>query len=99
MERRALIALALSFVVFMAFMYYGEKTKTPMAPAPATQTAAPAPAAPAPAPPAPAAVHPAPPVRPQPSRPAKDVVVDTPSFKAVFTELGGRLKSFQSEEI
>ena len=29
MERRALIALALSFVVFMAFMYYGEKTKTP----------------------------------------------------------------------
>ena len=29
------------------------------------------------------------------TRPAKDVVVDTPSFKAVFTELGGRLKSFQ----
>ena len=29
MERRALIALALSFVVFMAFMYYGEKTKHP----------------------------------------------------------------------
>ena len=33
MERRALIALALSFVVFMAFMYYGEKTKSPTAPA------------------------------------------------------------------
>ena len=29
MEKRALIALALSFVVFMAFMYYGEKTKAP----------------------------------------------------------------------
>ena len=38
MERRALIALALSFVVFMAFIYYGEMTKTPQAPAPATQT-------------------------------------------------------------
>jgi YidC/Oxa1 family membrane protein insertase len=95
MERRALIALALSFVVFMAFMYYGEKTKSPTAPAPATQTAAPAPVAAPPRPaPAPAAVPPAAPVRPQPSRPAKDVVVDTPSFKAVFTELGGRLKSF-----
>jgi YidC/Oxa1 family membrane protein insertase len=91
MERRALIALALSFVVFMAFMYYGEKTKTPTAPAPATQTAAPAPVA---ATPKPAAVPPAPAVRPQPARPAKDVVVNTPSFKAVFTELGGRLKSF-----
>ena len=40
MERRALIALALSFVVFMAFIYYGEKTKSPTAPSPATQTAA-----------------------------------------------------------
>ena len=50
MERRALIALALSFVVFMGFMYYGEKTKGPSAPAPATQTAAPAPAASTPAP-------------------------------------------------
>ena len=34
-------------------------------------------------------------MRPPSARPAKDVVVDTPSFKAVFTELGGRLKSFQ----
>ncbi len=93
MERRALIALALSFVVFMGFMYYGEKTKGPTTPPAATQTATPAPAA-RPRAPAPAAVHPAPPVRPQPARPAKDVVVDTPSFKAVFTELGGRLKSF-----
>ncbi len=40
MERRALIALALSFVVFMAFIYYGEKTKRPAAPSPATQTTA-----------------------------------------------------------
>jgi YidC/Oxa1 family membrane protein insertase len=92
MERRALIALALSFAVFMAFIYYGEKTKRPPAPAPATQTSPAAPAAPAPAP----APTPAPkPVKPQASRPAKDVVVDTPTFKAVFTEAGGRLKSFR----
>ncbi len=35
------------------------------------------------------------PVKAPSGRPAKDVVVDTPSFTAVFTELGGRLKSFQ----
>ena len=40
MERRALIALALSFVVFMAFIFFGEKMKHPVAPAPQTQTAA-----------------------------------------------------------
>ena len=44
MERRALIALALSFVVFMGFMYYGEKTKAPVAP-PAVSQKAPAPTA------------------------------------------------------
>jgi len=98
MEKRALIALGLSLVVFMAFIYFGEKLKRPVAPSPATQTpAAPAPA-PAPAPP-PAAVRPTPPApvpaRPQAGRPAKDVVVDTPLFRAVFTDLGARLKSFQ----
>ena len=100
MERRALIALALSFAVFMAFMYYGEKTKPPTAPSAVSQKAAapPAATAPAPAPPAAAASATPPaslPVKATSTRPAKDVVVDTPSFKAVFTELGGRLKSFQ----
>jgi YidC/Oxa1 family membrane protein insertase len=98
MERRALIALSLSFAVFMAYMYYGEMTKPSTAPSPATQTTAASPEAAAPKPP-PAAVRPtppgSPPVKAASSRPAKDVVVDTPSFKAVFTELGGRLKSFQ----
>lgn len=94
MEKRALIALSLSFAVFMAFMYYGEMTKTPQAPAPATQTTAAPQEAAAPASPL-AAVRPTQPVKAPSARPAKDVVVDTPSFKAVFTELGGRLKSFQ----
>ena len=44
MERRALIALALSFVVFMAFMYYGEMTKRPAAPSAVSQKAPASPA-------------------------------------------------------
>jgi len=104
MENRALIALALSFVIFVAFMVLGEKLKKPTeapaptppavtrpetAPAPATKPAA-TPAAPAPvAPPAPVA-------RPAtPSRTARDIVVETPLYRAVFTEAGARLKSFQ----
>ncbi len=97
MEKRALLALALSFLVFLAFIYFGQgfhQQPPPEAPAPKTavQPAAPKPAPPPP--PAPAA-RPAPPSAPTASsRPAKDVVVDTPLYKAVFTEAGGRLKSF-----
>ncbi|MCX5890107.1 MAG: membrane protein insertase YidC [Deltaproteobacteria bacterium] len=101
MEKRAMIALALSFVVFLAFMYIGEKSKVrplpeaqqaqqtqPRQPVQQAQPPAPAPAQPAASPTAakPAAA---------PVRPAKDVVVETPLFRAVFTEAGGRLKSFQ----
>ncbi len=96
MEKRAMIALALSFVVFLVFMYIGEKSRSPLPapqqaqqaqPAQPAQPAAPAPAKPAVSPPAKPVVASA--------RPAKDVVVETPLFKAVFTEAGGRLKSFQ----
>jgi YidC/Oxa1 family membrane protein insertase len=105
MEKRALIALALSFLVFVVFIYFGNKMKYPVAPAPSTPPPAARPQAPvkapAPAPPPPpAAVVPPtaalpPPVPPPPSRPGKDVVVNTPLYRAVFTELGARLKSFQ----
>jgi YidC/Oxa1 family membrane protein insertase len=98
MERRALIALALSFAVFMAFMYYGEKTKRPEAPSAVSQTTPAPQATPAPAPPKGATPQTPPaatPVKAASTRPAKDVVVDTSSYKAVFTELGGRLKSFK----
>jgi len=95
MEKRALIALALSFAVFMLFMVVGEKQRQPAPPAP---PAAKAPATPE-TPPASVAAKPAAPAPPIPApasaRPAKDVVVDTPLYRAVFTELGGRLKSFQ----
>jgi YidC/Oxa1 family membrane protein insertase len=101
MEKRAIVALVLSFVVFMAFLYLGEKIRRP-APPPApgtTQVAKPAPPVPKPAPPvtqpAPAPAPPPAPVAARPSRPARDVVVETPLFRAVFTELGARLKSFK----
>jgi YidC/Oxa1 family membrane protein insertase len=98
MENRALIALALSFLIFVVFMVMGEKLKRPaQAPSPpppaATRPEAPAPAAPAVARPAPAPTPTAP--RAPLARPAREVVVDTPLYRAVFTELGARLKSFQ----
>jgi YidC/Oxa1 family membrane protein insertase len=96
MERRALIALALSFVVFLAFIYYGQMLHKPVpteapASAPAAKPAVPAPAPAARPAPVPAAAPPA----AASARPARDVVVETPLFKAVFTEAGARLKSFQ----
>ncbi len=95
MERRALIALALSFVVFLGFIYFGQtylKRAPSEAPAPVSpaKPAAPTPAAPEARP----APTPAPPPV-APGRPARDIVVETPQFKAVFTEAGARLKSFQ----
>jgi YidC/Oxa1 family membrane protein insertase len=91
MEKRALIALALSFLIFLVFMWIGERSrKAPPPEAPATR-AVPRPET-APAPP-PATQLPPPP--PRPLRPARDIVVDTPLYRAVFTEAGARLKSFQ----
>jgi YidC/Oxa1 family membrane protein insertase len=99
MEKRALIALALSFVVFMAFIYFGEKLKSPAPLSPQTQTVPAKPEAPAPSPVAALPAAPAPPpLRPATAKPAKDVVVNTPLFRAVFTEQGARLKSFQLKQ-
>lgn len=97
MEKRAMIALALSFVVFLVFMYIGEKSKVRPLPEAqqAQQTQQPQPVQPAPAPAKPAVSPTAAKPAAAPARPAKDVVVETPLFRAVFTEAGGRLKSFQ----
>ncbi len=98
MEKRALIALGLSFLVFIAFMYIGEKTRAPQLP-PAQQAQQAQPAQPVPpsaqVPAKPAVSLPAAQPGAAPTRPAKDVVVETSLFRAVFTEAGGRLKSFQ----
>ena len=94
MENRALIALALSFLVFLAFIYFGQQMQPPAvkeAPAPQAEVK---PAAPAPAPAAAPEARPAAPARVS-ERPGRDIAVDTPLFKAVFAEQGGVLKSFQ----
>jgi len=95
MENRALIALALSFAIFVAFLYFGQKMQKPVptgAPAPQAEVkpATPSPAAPPPA----KAARPSPPP-PRPTRPSRDITVETPLYKAVFSEQGGALKSFQ----
>ena len=106
MDRRTILAVVLSFLVFLLFTFLGEKygSKTPTkAPTPKTaETTTPAkPAPPAPAskavPPAPSAQAPAsrPTPASTPSRPAREVVVETDLYKAVFTERGASLKSFQ----
>jgi len=97
MENRALIALALSFVIFIAFMYFGQMMPPAVAPEKPAPQAEVKPATPPPAKtPAPAAeTRPAPPPPSRLARPAKDVTVDTPLFRAVFSEQGGALKSFQ----
>ncbi len=104
MEKRAMLALALSMAVFVVFMYIGQRsrvgqvpptqeaqqtTQTPQAQQtqPAQPPLAPAPVSPAVQPPlAPAAVT---------AKPGRDLVVETPLFRAVLTDAGGRLKSFQ----
>jgi YidC/Oxa1 family membrane protein insertase len=96
MEKRALIALVISFLVFIGFGYVQQKylpQQPPVTPPHEEQPAAPTkPPAPAPeaAPPAP------PPAAPlSGAHQAEDVVVDTPIYHAVFTEQGGRVKSFR----
>ncbi|MGO9175305.1 MAG: membrane protein insertase YidC [Desulfobaccales bacterium] len=101
MEKRAIIALALSMAVFVVFMYIGQRSRVGQVSqtqesqqtrqAQQTQQAQP-PLAPAPARPAAQ-----PPLAPAPvtANPGRDLVVETPLFRAVFTDTGGRLKSFQ----
>jgi YidC/Oxa1 family membrane protein insertase len=106
MDKRTIIAVVLSFLVFLAFSFLGEKygSKEPPAP-PAPETAEPAkPTAPAQpaaepgaAPQEPTAETKAPPRAPsaRPSRAAREVVVETDLYRAVFTEQGASLISFQ----
>ncbi|MDD2901711.1 MAG: membrane protein insertase YidC [Syntrophales bacterium] len=95
MENRALIALALSFAIFVFFLYFGQKIHKPVptgAPAPQAEVK---PASPPPAaPPPPQAARPAP-SPPRPTHPSRDITVETSLYKAVFSEQGGALKSFE----
>jgi len=94
MENRALLALALSFIIFIAFIYFGGQMRplmTPEAPAPQAEVK---PATPPPVPASPPEARPAPPPS-RPTHPSRDIIVETPIYKAVFSERGGALKSFQ----
>jgi YidC/Oxa1 family membrane protein insertase len=102
METRTILAVVLSILVFILFTYLGQHygTKPPVK-APTEQAAPAEQAKPAPALP-PAATPPVPvpkvavPVKPAtPSGPAREVVVETDLFRAVFSEQGASLKSFQ----
>jgi YidC/Oxa1 family membrane protein insertase len=102
MEKRALLAIVLSMLVFLAYQMFfapDEKTKRTKPPATAQKVQEvpgaeqqKTPPAPTTTPPAPAVVAP-PALQPPPAHPARDVVVQTPLYTAVFTETGGRLKS------
>jgi len=98
MEKRMLLAVVLSFAIFAGFAYLQQKLQPP-APPPTAPTEAPSPAAkPAVAPlPKPTAAQPSAPPALQPSgrQAARDIVVDTPLYRAVITEQGARVKSFR----
>jgi YidC/Oxa1 family membrane protein insertase len=94
MERRALIAVAISVLILLAYQLIVTRFYGPGGPPPELAEAPPA-AAPPPA-------APQPPVAPPPPAPAApavagaaDVVVDTDLYRAVFTTAGARLKSLQ----
>ena len=93
MEKRALLALAISFLVFVGFGYFQQKFMPPAPPAPVTQTveqqSTAAKSTPSPTPASPTAA------RPTGNQQPKDIIVDTPLYQAVFTEQGARVKSFR----
>lgn len=100
MNTRTIVAVVLSFLVFLIFTFLGDKFGIkPPAEAPAPKSAEPAKPGPVPGPaPAlpgskPQAATPAPTV--PAAGPAREVVVETDLFRAVFTEQGAGLTSFQ----
>jgi YidC/Oxa1 family membrane protein insertase len=108
METRTILAVVLSILVFLIFTFLGQHYgPKPPAQAPQTteqaQTAEQTPsteqAKPAPTPSAPQPVskpQAAAPVAPaKPSSPAREVVVETDLYRAVFSEQGASLKSFE----
>jgi YidC/Oxa1 family membrane protein insertase len=113
MDKRTLLAVVLSIIVLLVYQNFFAKPPVKTAPAPtqqeaavAPQTANPAPAAkaaaPAPAAPAAATLQTATTGRmaaaPAVTGTERDVVVETPLYRAVFTTRGAALKSFQLKQ-
>jgi len=98
MEKRMLLAVVLSFAVFAGFAYVQQKLQPP-APPP-TSSSEPAAAAKPAAEPEPLSALPAVPKVPPLAKMAggrlpRDIVVETPLYRAVITEQGARVKSFR----
>ncbi len=103
MEKRVLIAIALCILVLVLWEKFFVPKRKPVPPttSPKVEQAAPTPAKPAEAQPEPSrtptsaapAVTP-PPLPSPPARASQDVVVNTPLYRAEFTETGARLRSF-----
>jgi YidC/Oxa1 family membrane protein insertase len=103
MEKRVLIAIALCILVLVLWEKFFVPKKKPVPPStsPKVEQAAPTPAKPDAAQPessrTPTRAAPAvapPPLPSPPARASRDVVVDTPLYRAEFTETGARLRSF-----
>ena len=101
MEKRILLAIVLCIIVLVLWekFFVPKRPTAPPSTSPEIEKTTPAPAKPEaaeqPSPP----VSQAPPLLPPPLPPqaahaGKDVVVETPLYRAVFTETGARLKSF-----
>ncbi len=97
MDRNTILTLFLCFLVFLVFSFLGQKYGSKPSPEePAPQKTEPSEAAkPAPPPPGPAPKTLAPPPAAKSGRAAREVVVETPLYRAVFSERGASLKSFQ----
>jgi len=106
MEKRLILAIVLSFLVLMGYQYFFVKPNKPVEPA-AVTTVPPAPLpgaaaaletqkqAPAEARPVQAEPAPAPDPAAVAGRAEQDVVVETPLYRAVWTNKGGVLKSWK----
>ncbi|UCG11134.1 MAG: membrane protein insertase YidC [Deltaproteobacteria bacterium] len=103
MEKRVVVAIVLCILVLVLWekFFVPKKRTAPPVTSPTAEKVAPAPAQPdtLPAEPSRPAVTPAPapttPSFPLPAaRAGRDVIVETPLYRAVFTETGARLKSF-----
>ena len=99
MDKRALIGIALSVLVLVAYQqfinyYYGSPPPGDSVPVgkSSERERTPPPSA---APPAPVSPEKVAPAAARPTQPAREISVETDNYRAVFTTLGARLKSFK----
>jgi YidC/Oxa1 family membrane protein insertase len=93
MEKRAFLAVVLSLLVLVVYQQWLERNYSPAPPPPVSKTDKTADAV---APKAVPELKPAPPTAPAPvsQQEATEIRVETDNYNAVFTNRGGRLKSF-----